>query len=443
MSAKTNFKTRLGFGAGEFSSAIFFTVTSFWLLNFLTDEVRLSAALAGTALLIGKVWDAVIDPFIGYISDRTRSRWGRRRPYLLIFAIPFGLAFFFLFKNPGIADQTGKFIWALLVYTLLSTAYSFANIPYNALLPELTDDYHERTQLSGFKQIFAVLGTLLGAGAALPLIGLFGTRTAGFAGMAAVFGGLGAISLLVTFFTVKEPAYEKPPVTTGLIKSLGAVFTNRPFVLLLASWITNTTGIAVIETMLVYYYKYVFNREDGVTFAMIALLVVAIVCIPVWIWFSKKIGKKNAYLLGMSVMLVVVLAFSFGGQLLGVNGALVLMVIAGFGISAHYVLPWSMAPDAIDYDFKRSGVRREGVYYSLWTFFTAVGGALAGFLVGQGLGLFGYVADVAQTPTALLGIRILTGPIPAVLFLLGNLAVFAYPLTQQFVQKIAAENPAD
>jgi GPH family glycoside/pentoside/hexuronide:cation symporter len=156
MPSRISLKTRFGFGAGEFSSSIFFTITSFWLMNFLTDEVRLSAALAGTALLVGKVWDAVIDPFIGHFSDHTRSRWGRRRPYLLFFSIPFGLALMLMFRNPGIPDQAGKFIWAMLTYVFLCTAYSFTNIPYNSLLPEMTSDYNERTNLSGFKQIFAV-----------------------------------------------------------------------------------------------------------------------------------------------------------------------------------------------------------------------------------------------------------------------------------------------
>src|SRR5512133_4209939 len=111
MTTKISLRTKLGFGAGEFSSSIFFTLTSFWLMNFLTDEVRLSAALAGTALLVGKIWDAVIDPLIGYFSDRTKSRWGRRRPSLLFFAIPFGAAFVLMFRNPGIADESGQFIW--------------------------------------------------------------------------------------------------------------------------------------------------------------------------------------------------------------------------------------------------------------------------------------------------------------------------------------------
>jgi GPH family glycoside/pentoside/hexuronide:cation symporter len=148
MAEKISRRVKIGFGAGEFSSSIFFTITSFWLMNFLTDEVRLSAALAGSALLIGKIWDAVIDPFIGHFSDHTRSRWGRRRPYILFFTIPFGIAFVLMFRNPGIAAQAGKIWWALLTYIFFCTVYSFTNIPYNALLPEISQDYNANAPTS-------------------------------------------------------------------------------------------------------------------------------------------------------------------------------------------------------------------------------------------------------------------------------------------------------
>lgn len=434
MTTKLSLKTRLGFGVGEFSSSIFFTITSFFLLNFLTDEVRLSAALAGTALLVGKIWDAVIDPFIGYISDRTHSRWGRRRPYLLFFGIPFGIAFVLMFRNPGIADQTGKFLWAMLVYMFFCTVYSFTNIPYNALLPEMTQDYNERTGISGFKQAFAVVGTLIGAGAALPIMALFATRTAGFTGMAAIFGFLAALTLVITFFSVREPAVTELPGGENILKSLRDVFSNLPFVLLLTSWFTNSMAIAMIESMLIYYYKYIFQSESSMTMAMIILLVVTMLAIPGWVALSKKIGKKPAYLAGMTLTLVAVVVFAFVGDLMGVNGALGLVAFAGIGISAHYVLPWSMAPDTIEYDYSRSGVRREGIYYSVWTFVIAFGGALSGFVVGQGLDLFGYVPDVTQTARSILGIRLFIGPIPAVLFILGNIAIAFYPITRRFYE---------
>jgi GPH family glycoside/pentoside/hexuronide:cation symporter len=439
MTDKVSLKQKLGFGSGEFASSIFFTVTSFWLMNFLTDNVGLAAGLAGSALLIGKIWDSAIDPFIGYISDRTKTRWGRRRPYFLFFAVPVGVAFVLMFNNPHIASQTGKFWWALLMYMFFSMVYSFTNIPYNALLPDISKDYDERTNISGYKQFFAVIGTLVGAGAAVPLMGLFKNKDAGFVGMSAIFGFLATVSILIPFFTVKEKPVAANQKFESAWKSLKDVFTNVPFMLMLGSWITNTTGVAIIESMLIYYYKYVFNAESQVTIAMLILLVVTMAFIPVWIWVSKKIGKRLTYIIGMSITSLAVVAFSFLAPMLGVWPSLGIMVFAGIGFSTHYVMPFAIVPDSIEYGYSRTGVRREGFYYSFWTFFVSIGGALAGFIVGKGLEISGYVANVAQSPRALTGIQWLIGPIPVVLFILGNLCLAFYPINKSRYEEIQAK----
>ncbi len=214
----------------------------------------------------------------------------------------------------------------------------------------------------------------------------------------------------MTFFVVREPPAEARPSGENVIKSLKDVFSNHPYRLLLTAWFTNSSAAAVMETMLIYYYKYIFRDEGAVTLAMVTLLVVTIVTIPGWVWISKKIGKKNAYILGISLTLLSVIAFAFSADRLGVTGALGLMAIAGIGFSSHYVLPWSMVPDTIEFGYARSGIRREGIYYSVWTFCIAVGGALAGFLVGQGLTLSGYLPDAVQSPSAILGIRLFNWP---------------------------------
>lgn len=442
-------KAKLGFGAGEFSSSIFFTITSFWLMNFLTDEVRLSAAIAGTALLVGKIWDAVIDPFIGYLSDRTRSRWGRRRPYLLFFAIPFGAAFVLMFRNPEIASQNGKFIWAMLTYVFFCTVYSFTNIPYNALLPEMTTDYNERTNISGYKQTFAVIGTLLGAGAAMPIMAIFGGGSPGFIGMSAIFGFLAAVSLLVTFFSVREPEVIETSEKNSVLAALKDVISNKPYMLLLFTWFANSTAVAVMQTMLIYYYKYLIQDEDSVTLAMITLLVVTMITIPLWVWLAKKAGKKQAYIGGMTLTLAAVLTFAFAADKLGNIPALLLMALAGVGFASHYVAPWAMVPDSLEFGFSISGRRNEGVYYSIWTFVIALGGALAGFLVGQGLDLFGYVPNVLQTAESILGIRLLIGVLPGIFILAANIVLGFYPLNKERYEQVllkikdmeAAEKP--
>jgi GPH family glycoside/pentoside/hexuronide:cation symporter len=256
--------------------------------------------------------------------------------------------------------------------------------------------------------------------------------------MSAIFGFLAALSLMFTFFSVREPKYIERPQGESLLKSLKDVFTNKPYLLLLTAWFSNSAAVAVMEAMLIYYYKYIFQAESAVTLALITLLVVTIASIPFWVWLAKRLSKKTTYIIGMSLTLLAVVVFGFTADKMGQTAALGIMVVAGFGFSSHYVLPWSMAPDTIEYGYARSGVRREGVYYSIWTFVIALGGALAGFLVGQSLALFGYVPNAVQSATSVLGIRLLIGPLPAVLILGSNLALFFYPLNKQRYEEVQA-----
>ena len=270
----------------------------------------------------------------------------------------------------------------------------------------------------------------------MPIMALFASKTAGFIGMSAIFGFLAALSLLFTFFSVREPRHVEKPQGENLLKSLKDVFTNKPYLLLLTAWFSNSAAVAVMEAMLIYYYKYIFQAEGAVTLAMITLLVVTIASIPFWVWLAKRVSKKTTYIIGMSLTLLAVVVFGFTADKLGQAGALGIMVVAGFGFSSHYVLPWSMAPDTIEYGYSRSGVRREGVYYSIWTFVIALGGALAGFMVGQSLDLFGYVPNTLQSARSILGIRLLIGPLPAILILLSNLALAFYPLDRQRYEEL-------
>ena len=185
---KLSVGTKLGYGVCDLGGNLFFTAMGFWSLYYLTDTVGVPAAAAGIAVMIGKLWDAVTDPMMGYISDRTRSRWGRRRPYLLFAALPLFLSMWWFFTNPHITDSTLVTIWAAFALCFLNTAYTVVNIPYSALTPELTQDYHERSSLNGFRFGFAVFGTLLGAGAVLPIVNAFANKNTGYSAVGAILG---------------------------------------------------------------------------------------------------------------------------------------------------------------------------------------------------------------------------------------------------------------
>ena len=259
-------RTKLGFGVADLGGNLFFTAMGFWSLNYLTDTVAIPAAAAGAAVMVGKLWDAVTDPAMGFISDRTRTRWGRRRPYLLFGAVPLFLSMWFFFTNPHIANPFLATVWAAFALCLLNTAYTVVNIPYSSLTPELTQDYHERSSLNGYRFGFAVIGTILGAGAVLPIIGVFKTRDAGFSAVGAILGLVMALTALITFASVREPDHSKTPKPTdGFLQTFLAVFKNKPYVIILLTYALNLTALNFVQGILVYYFKYLYNNEGATT----------------------------------------------------------------------------------------------------------------------------------------------------------------------------------
>ncbi|MGA3085375.1 MAG: MFS transporter, partial [Thermodesulfobacteriota bacterium] len=205
---KLSVGVKLGYGICDLGGNLFFTATAFVLMNYLTDSVGLSAALAGIALMVGRLWDAFYDPVIGFISDKTATKMGRRRPFMLGGTIPLFIAMVIMFTNPALIagagiGQTMLFIYVMVVYIILCTAYSTVNIPYSSLAPELTTDYHERSSLNGYRFGFAAVRTRLGAGRALPRVGRAPVKNLGFVLMGIVFATVMLVSALVTIFTVK------------------------------------------------------------------------------------------------------------------------------------------------------------------------------------------------------------------------------------------------
>ena len=434
-------RQKLGFGICDLGGNLFFTALGFWSLNYLTDTVGLGAALAGMAVMIGKLWDAVTDPMMGYLSDRTRTRWGRRRPYLLFGSVPLFLSMWFFFTKPSFSGPVLLTIWATWALMLLNTAYTVINIPYSSLTPELTDDYHERSSLNGFRFGFAVIGTILGAAAVQPIVGAFPTKSAGFSAMGAILGLIMALTALGTFFGVRERDHSKTEMPKeGFFETYLLVFKNLPYVILLGTYALNLTGLNFLQGILVYYTKYIYQNEGLTTPAMVMLLLVAMVCIPVSVLVSKKIGKKRTYQISFAVLASACAAIYLLGHLLGPTFFLAMMVYAGIGIGFGYVAPWAMVPDTIEYDAKRSGERKEGAYYGMWTFISKVGQSLSIFLSGLILSMGGYVADAVQSLRAQGAIRLLIGPLPVVVFIAAILLIQRYPLDEKAYKAMMAES---
>lgn len=438
---KLSLGVKMGFGAGDLGGNLFFTAMGFWSLFYLTDIAGLPAAAAGFAILIGKIWDAVTDPLMGFISDRTRSRFGRRRPYFLFGSVPLFLSMWWFFSAPEFSTTTGGILWAALVLCLLNTAYTVVNIPYGSLTPELTKDYTERNSLNGFRFSFAVIGTILGAAVVLPVVGLAGENSRlGFSYVGFLFGLVMALSILTTFFSVREQdRSHEAPLSERFFETFMSVFKNGTYVRLLVVYACNLTGVTFVQNILVYYFKYLYRNEGMTTIAMICLLVTAMVCIPVSVLLAKKTGKKRLYQIALGIIAVGCMAVFLFGHILGMYYTLAVMVFAGIGIGFSYVPPFSMLPDVIEVDAVRTAKRKEGAYYGMWTFVSKIGIALAPALVGLVLSLSGFTPDAVQTPGTLLAIRVLIGPVPVAIFLAGILIIERYPLDEMTYEGIVGK----
>lgn len=427
-------RTKLGFGIGDLGGNLFFTIMGFYLLYFFTDVVGMLPALAGTALMIGKVWDAITDPITGYYSDRTKTRWGRRRPYMFVGAIASFFSMIMIFTPVSLSSQMKLFIYFTFVYCLLNTAYTLVNIPYAALLPELTQNYHERTILTGWRMSFAVIGTFFGAALVMPIV-----EAVGWPLMGTFMGAVMLFSAMATIWAIKEPKEPEVSLTDGFIRTFGEILKEKTFLTALLPWTFFITGTSMVQGALVYYFTYLFGNEGLFQIALVALLFFSLACIPLWVKISNKIGKKKSYMIGMTLMSVGVMAFSLLGPVLGPTFGVILMAFCGIGLSTHYVMPHAILPDIVEWDAHTKGKgRREGVYSSLWTFTSKLGQALALALNGWILALVGY-SSTAITSLSRVGIILLCGPLPLLWYVVGLSVIKYYPIDRAFYEAMISE----
>jgi len=445
--------TKLAFGSGDWSIATFGTLRQIFYAIFLTDVVGLDPRLASIAAFLGIVWDAVNDPLVGTISDRVRTRWGRRRPFLLWFAIPYGLAFVMLWWAPPFKNQILLAATVSLVYMLSDTFQTFVSVPLYALTPDITPDYDERTSLTGYRMFFNLVASLIAAVAAPAIVDASlaagATQQQGYFIVSALFGSLAVIPLLIIFFVVRERTRPKEEIqleqSVPFLTIIKTAWSNIPFrfatALYMLNWITFDLVALVLPFFLTYWIasgdllaKALGLSLESAVFAF--LLVTSVAVLPFWVWVSKRLNKNSAYMIGMAFWaLVQLLIFSIQpGQ---ITYILVLAVLAGISVSTAHILPDALFPDVIEWDELRTGRRQEGIYYGVKNFIRKLTGALAIFIALQTLGWFGYqnppagVTVFTQPASALTAMRVLIGPFGAVLLLSAIAIARFYPLTRE------------
>jgi GPH family glycoside/pentoside/hexuronide:cation symporter len=442
MGAALTVRQKLGFGIFDLGGNMFFTLMSFWAFKYLTDTVGIAAFWAGTAVMAGKAWDAITDPVMGFISDRTVSPWGRRRVYLLFGALPMCLSMAFFFTSPVYLPAGARVLWAAAALVLLNTAATVINVPYSSLTPELTKDYHEQSSLNGYRFGCAVFGTIAGAGALQPLVALFASPSSpdrftdprGFSLMGLTLGAVMMVVTLITFLGTREaPRRREDLPSRGFFATYREVFTNRPYVLLLAAYALHMTGISFLTAILAYYTENVLGRRDITNTAMILLLVTAMVVIPLSVLVSRRIGKKRTYQICFVVIAAACALIYFLGHRMPAAFFFGVMVFAGIGVGFSYVAPFAMVPDTIEYAAAKSGERSEGAYYGIWTFVSKLGAALALFVSGNVLEWGGYVSQAGegtavQPALVVTAIRTVIGPIPALVLAGAAVVIHFYPL---------------
>jgi len=433
--------TKIIYGFGDIGFSMSGTIIAAYFPIFLTDVVGIAPALAAIAQLIGKNWDYINDPLIGYLSDRTRTRWGRRRPFLLFGALPYGLIFAFLWWKPPLESHTALLVFYTLMFVLYDAAGTFVYMPYFSLTPELTENYDERTELTGYRMFFSILGGLISFIVPMLIIGQMSPENApNVFRMGLIFGAAISLPLLFVFFGTRErPAFTKL-VRPKLWESIKAAVKNRPFVFSAVIYLFTWTSMAIIEANLLYYIKYVVQRENMSEVIMATIFVTAILSLPLWNWVSKKFNKRLAYIYGIAFWALVQILLITVGASTPVYYLLALCFLAGIGVGAAHVLPWSMIPDAIEVDELKTGERHEGMFYSLVTLFAKGANSLAIPLALLVLDWSGYIPNsVTQPQSTLTGIRLVVGPIPAFLLLCGIMFAIFYPLSREEHQEVVSK----
>jgi GPH family glycoside/pentoside/hexuronide:cation symporter len=424
------------YGIADLGISLLTASIQFFLLFFYTDVAGIDPGIAGTALLVGKLtWDALNDPLFGYWSDRTRSRWGRRKPYMLLGAIPFGLTVWLLFSLPPGLMGVKAFLAVLGSFLLADTFQTMVSVPYYALSAELTYDYDERTSLISIRMIFTVLGYILGAALTTVVAGFFmnlgWSKNAAYSGMGAVFGFVAMVALLITTFGVKEiPNPDLVPAEMSAVKQIKYIFKNRPFVQFMIMSTIISISFTLLTSLLPYYLTYQLKMTAQIPFVMLVMLAtIGIFLIP-WQQLSKKMSKGPAYALGLAIASAAILVAFF----LPAHSTWIIYAVAfvaGLGFSAQYVFPWSMIPDVIEVDQAATGERHEGIYFGANNFLGKLSGALGIAASGWALKLFGYVANADQTTHALFGIRFFFAVVPVIAFVIALPLLIWYPINRK------------
>jgi glycoside/pentoside/hexuronide:cation symporter, GPH family len=451
---KLSIREKVGYSLGDSAANFIFQTMVVLQLSFYTDTFGISAAAAGTLLLVTRVWDAIFDPVMGVIADRTDTRWGKFRPWILWTAVPFGIVGFFAFYTPGFGPS-GKLVYAYITYILLMTVYSANNLPYSALSGVMTGDVLERTSLSSYRFIFAMLAAMAIQGLALPMVKYFGRGDSakGYQWTMGIFCVLAIFFFVVTFLTTTERIKPDPAQKSSIRQDFKDLLDNGPWISLFLLTIFIFVTLALRGGDMLYFFKYYTDKEtmfrilqsiglaparsdaDAIVATIFSLYgTCGLVTTIVGILFSKSLatrfGKRNVFIVGLSLTVIFWVLFILIPPE-GVLLAFALQAISQLAYGLTVPLLWAMMADVADYSEWKTYRRATGVVFAAIVFGLKAGLGVGGAIGGWLLALYGYVPNADQTTRALLGIRLTASIFPAIPFALGVVLLLFYGIDRR------------
>ncbi len=428
---KISVKEKIGYGLGDMAANFIFQTMLVFQLNFYTDTFGITAAAAGTLFLVVGVAGAFFDPVMGVIADRTKTRWGKFRPWILWTAVPFGVIGVLAFTTPDLSP-TGKLIYAYVTYTLLTLIYSANNVPYSALGGVITGDMAERTSLLSWRQVFANSAAFIVQAGAIPMYKYFGQgdNAKGYQMTMGLFCVLCVIFFVITFLTTKERIQPAPGQKSSLREDLAGMLGSGPFIALFLLTIMVFSGLALRSGTMLYYFKYYVNNEDLFSLFNVFGLGSLIVGIVVSPRLSTRYGKKNLFIWGLSLAALFSAVF-----ILLPPGAIVVAfaaeVLRQFAWGWTAPLLWAMMADVADYVEWKTGRRATAMVFAIMVLALKAGLGIGRAMASWLLSLYGYVPNVVQTAHAQFGIRLTASVVTAIVFAVGVLCLFFYGIDKE------------
>lgn len=459
---KIGLSEKIGYGLGDMSSSMFWKLFGAYLMLFYTDVFGISAAVVGTMFAVTRVWDSFFDPVVGAFADRTSSRWGRFRPYLLFLTVPFGLIGVITFLTPPF-DNTGKIVYAYVTYALMMMVYSAINVPYASLLGVMSPDPSHRNTLATYRMTFAYLGSFIALLLFMPLVNAFGGGNVsgpthlwftapqfGWFMAVVVIAAICVVLFLVCFALTKERVEPIKHEKTSLKTDFRDLVHNKPWWILLGAGVSSLVFNSIRDGATVYYFKYYVDETAvgnisilGLPFVLSGIylgvgqaanIVGVILAAPV----SNRIGKRNTFILAMALATVLsVIFFWFNKDQLYL--IFVFQILISICAGSIFPLLWSMYADCADYSELRTGNRATGLIFSSSSMSQKFGWAFGSAITGWMLAQFGFKANAVQSAETIQGIKMFLSILPAVGALLSLVFIYFYPLSESKMKKITAE----